>query len=114
MAVDRLDYSPSLLRAGHLRVAQHLQCHRIEVCGKTGTAQNRGKDHSAFMGFAPKDDPRIAVAVYVENGGFGAVYGVPIGALIMEQYLTGTLSETSEKKANDIQQRTIYYGDQER
>ena len=86
----------------------------IEVCGKTGTAQNRGKDHSAFMGFAPKDDPRIAVAVYVENGGFGAVYGVPIGALIMEQYLTGTLSETSEKKANDIQQRTIYYGDQER
>ena len=54
----------------------------IEVCGKTGTAQNRGKDHSAFMGFAPMDNPKIAVAVYVENGGFGAVYGVPIGALI--------------------------------
>ncbi|MBR5149356.1 MAG: penicillin-binding protein 2 [Bacteroidaceae bacterium] len=86
----------------------------IEVCGKTGTAQNRGKDHSAFMGFAPMNDPKIAVAVYVENGGFGAVYGVPIGALIMEKYLTGTLSEASEKKANDLQQRVIYYGNQER
>ncbi|MBO7267256.1 MAG: penicillin-binding protein 2 [Bacteroidaceae bacterium] len=86
----------------------------FEVCGKTGTAQNRGKDHSAFMGFAPMHDPKIAVAVYVENGGFGAVYGVPIGALIMEKYLTGTLSEESEKKANDIQQRVIYYGNQER
>jgi penicillin-binding protein 2 len=86
----------------------------IEVCGKTGTAQNRGKDHSAFMGFAPMNDPKIAVAVYVENGGFGAVYGVPIGALIMEKYLTGSLSETSEQKAKDIQQRVIYYGNQER
>ena len=86
----------------------------IEVCGKTGTAQNKGKDHSAFMGFAPMNDPKIAVAVYVENGGFGAVYGVPIGALIMEKYLTGTLSEESEKKAYNIQQRTIYYGNQER
>ena len=86
----------------------------IEVCGTTGTAQNRGKDHSAFMGFAPMNDPKIAVAVYVENGGFGAVYGVPIGALIMEKYLTGTLSETSEQKAKDIQQRVIYYGNQER
>ena len=86
----------------------------IEVCGKTGTAQNRGKDHSAFMGFAPMHDPKIAVAVYVENGGFGAVYGVPIGALIMEKFLTGALSEESEKKAKDIQQRVIYYGNQER
>ena len=86
----------------------------IEVCGKTGTAQNRGKDHSAFMGFAPMHDPKIAVAVYVENGGFGAVYGVPIGALIMEKFLTGTLSEESEKRAKDIQQRVIYYGNQER
>ncbi len=86
----------------------------IEVCGKTGTAQNRGKDHSAFMGFAPMDNPKIAVAVYVENGGYGAVYGVPIGALIMEKYLTGTLSEESEKKAENIQQREIYYGSQER
>lgn len=65
----------------------------IEVAGKTGTAQNpHGKDHSAFMGFAPYNDPKIAVAVYVENAGFGATYGVPIGSLIIEKYLNGEIS----------------------
>ncbi|MCH5232458.1 MAG: penicillin-binding protein 2 [Muribaculaceae bacterium] len=65
----------------------------IEVCGKTGTAQNpHGKDHSVFMGFAPYHDPKIAVAVYVENAGFGATYGVPIGSLIMEKYLKGEIA----------------------
>lgn len=83
----------------------------IEVCGKTGTAQNRGHDHSAFMGFAPMNSPRIAVVAYIENGGFGAVYGVPIGALIMEQYLNRSLSPSSEKKAQVIQNRHIKYGD---
>lgn len=77
------------------------------VCGKTGTAQNRGHDHSAFMGFAPMDSPRIAVAVYVENGGFGATYGVPIGKLIMEQYLNGKLSPASEAQAASFQRRHI-------
>jgi len=83
----------------------------IEVCGKTGTAQNRGKDHSIFMGFAPKDDPQIAVAVYVENGGFGATFGVPIGALIMEQYINGELSPESQAKVDYIRERPIYYDD---
>ncbi len=65
----------------------------IEVCGKTGTAQNpHGRDHSAFMGFAPYRNPQIAVCVYVENAGFGATYGVPIGSLIIEKYLTGKIS----------------------
>ena len=65
----------------------------LEVCGKTGTAQNpHGKDHSAFMGFAPLSNPRIAVAVYVENAGFGATYGVPIGSLIIEKYLNGSIA----------------------
>lgn len=65
----------------------------IEVCGKTGTAQNpHGKDHSVFMGFAPYHDPQIAVAVYVENAGFGATFGVPIGSLIIEKYLKGEIS----------------------
>ena len=82
-----------------------------EVCGKTGTAQNRGHDHSVFMGFAPMDKPRIAVSVYVENGGFGNVYGVPIGALIMEQYLNGKLSASSEAKATHFQNMHIKYGD---
>ena len=86
----------------------------LDVCGKTGTAQNRGKDHSAFMGFAPMDNPKIAVSVYVENGGWGATYGVPIGALIIEKYLNGKLSPQSEVKANDIQMRRIDYGIHER
>ena len=86
----------------------------LDVCGKTGTAQNRGKDHSAFMGFAPMHNPKIAIAVYVENGGFGATYGVPIGALLMEKYLNGKLSEESEAKAEEISKKVIYYGTDER
>lgn len=81
-----------------------------EVCGKTGTAQNRGQDHSIFMGFAPKDNPRIAISVYVENGGYGADFGVPIGALMMEQYINGKLSPESETKATAFQNRHITYG----
>ena len=102
--------------AGMRKAVLNGTCHAanipgIEVCGKTGTAQNRGHDHSAFMGFAPMNSPRIAVVAYIENGGFGAVYGVPIGALIMEQYLNGSLSPSSEKKAQVIQNRHIKYGD---
>jgi penicillin-binding protein 2 len=80
------------------------------VCGKTGTAQNRGQDHSVFMGFAPMDNPKIAIAVYVENGGFGATYGVPIGSLMMEQYINGKLSPMSEAQASVYQSRRIAYG----
>jgi penicillin-binding protein 2 len=84
------------------------------VCGKTGTAQNRGQDHSVFMGFAPMNSPKIAIAVYVENGGFGADYGVPIGALMMEQYIKGKLSPSSEKRAEEFQKRHIAYGSRNR
>ncbi len=84
------------------------------VCGKTGTAQNRGQDHSVFMGFAPMNNPKIAIAVYVENGGFGAEYGVPIGSLMMEQYIKGKLSAYSEQRAIDYQQRRIAYGSRNR
>ena len=67
------------------------------MCGKTGTAENpHGKDHSAFIGFAPYHNPKVSICVYVENGGFGATYGVPIGKLMMEKYLTGELSEASK------------------
>ncbi len=65
----------------------------IRVCGKTGTAQNpHGKDHSIFMAFAPKDNPRIAISVYVENGGFGSTYAAPIASLMIEKYLKGKIS----------------------
>ena len=86
----------------------------VEACGKTGTAQNRGKDHSVFMGFATKKNPRIAIAVYVENGGFGATYGVPIGAMMMDQYLHGKLSPENEKLAEEFSKRVIYYSNEER
>ncbi|MGC6469825.1 MAG: penicillin-binding protein 2 [Flavobacteriales bacterium] len=64
----------------------------ITVCGKTGTAQNpHGEDHSIFIGFAPKDQPKIALAVYVENGGWGSTWAVPIGSLMIEKYLNDTI-----------------------
>lgn len=111
--VDRRWYEYAV--AGMRKAVLSGTCHAanlpgIEVCGKTGTAQNRGHDHSAFMGFAPMENPRIAVAVYVENGGYGTAYGVPIGALIMEQYLNGKLSPESEKKAEAYQNKRISYG----
>ena len=84
---------------------------QIEVCGKTGTAENpHGKDHSAFIGFAPRSKPRIAVAVYVENGGFGAHFGVPIGRVMMEYYLRdGKLSGAGEAVASSMEHRSISY-----
>jgi len=61
----------------------------IIICGKTGTAQNpHGKDHSIFVAFAPKDNPQIAIAVYVENAGFGSTFAAPIASLMIEEYLT--------------------------
>lgn len=71
----------------------------IASCGKTGTAQNpHGKDHAIFIGFAPADNPQIAVAVVVENAGFGATWAAPVASLMMEQYLTGKISRTALQK----------------
>ncbi len=86
----------------------------FEACGKTGTAQNRGHDHSVFMGFAPMNEPRIAIAVYVENGGFGADFAVPIAKVLFEQYITGHLSKAAEADAAALQHRRIGYGDSSR
>ena len=77
----------------------------LDICGKTGTAQNpRGADNSVFICFAPMDHPRIAIAAYVENGGFGATYAAPIASLMVEKYLNGEVSrpglERSMKEAN--------------
>ena len=73
------------------------------VCGKTGTAENAGKDHSAFIGFAPMNHPKIAIAVYVEHGGFGADVAAPIAGLIMEKYLKGKLSPKSLALAKRVE-----------
>ena len=65
----------------------------LDVCGKTGTAQNPiGRDHSTFLSFAPKDNPKIAISVYVEHGGFGATAALPIASLLEELYLTDTIT----------------------
>jgi penicillin-binding protein 2 len=81
------------------------------VCGKTGTAQNKGKDHSIFMGFAPMNKPKIAIAVYVENAGFGATWAVPIASVLMEKYLKGTLSPERMKTVDEISNTNlIQYG----
>jgi penicillin-binding protein 2 len=65
----------------------------IIVCGKTGTAQNsQGEDHSVFIAFAPKVDPKIAIAVYIENAGFGATYAAPVASLMIEKYIKGEIT----------------------
>lgn len=78
---------------GTVRFSGNMDPEGIELCGKTGTAQNpHGRDHSVFMGFAPKDNPKIAVCCFVENAGFGATFGVPIGTLVIEKYLNDSIS----------------------
>ncbi len=72
------------------------------VCGKTGTSQNRGKDHSVFFGFAPRNNPKIAIAVFVENGGWGGETATPIAGLLIEKYLNKVVSEASKEKEKRI------------
>ena len=87
-------------------------CHKadipdIMVCGKTGTVQNKGKDHSVFMAFAPKDDPKVAISVIVENGGWGADFAVPIGRLMIEKYVNGSIAESSRWMEDNMKKNTI-------
>jgi penicillin-binding protein 2 len=80
----------SVMTAGTGRA---VQIEGVEMCGKTGTAQNpHGEDHSVFVCFAPKDNPKICVAVLVENAGFGAAWAAPIASLVMEKYLKGKIT----------------------
>ena len=73
-----------------------------KICGKTGTIENPERDHSAFIGFAPMEQPKIAIAVYVEHGGFGADMAAPMAALVIETYLKGKLSDAARKKSEKI------------
>lgn len=95
------DAMENAVKNGTGRVAA---CDSITVCGKTGTIQNpHGLDHSAFFAFAPKENPKIAILVYVENGEWGASYGAPIAGLLIEKYLTGKIAP--RKKA--LEQRML-------
>ena len=88
------------------------QVEGIEICGKTGTSENsikivdgikvQAKDHSILIAFAPKDNPKIAIAVFVENGGFGSTIAAPITSLLIEKYLNGSISEANKYRERNI------------
>lgn len=80
----------------------------ISLCGKTGTVQNsHGDHHSVFAGFAPKDHPKIAIAVVVENAGFGATYGCPIASLMVEKYLNDTIADNRLAKQKKMMETNL-------
>lgn len=90
--VDGMDL---VVNGGRGSTARNAKIEGITVCGKTGTAENpHGNDHSIFIAFAPKDKPEIAIAVYVENQGFGTTYAAPIASLMIEKYLSGEVKRT--------------------
>ena len=83
----------------------------IEICGKTGTSENyavvNGKrikleDHSILVAFAPKDNPKIALAIFVENGGYGSTIAAPIASLLIEQYLNGEISKATQYREKNM------------
>ncbi len=94
----------------NMGTAAGLRVEGIEICGKTGTAENFAKingkriqmeDHSIFVAFAPKDNPKIAIAIMIENGGYGATIAGPIASLMIEKYLRGKITRT------DLEKRTL-------
>jgi len=100
-SIDTANYRPIVdgmdlvINGGPGSTARNAKIQGITVCGKTGTAENpHGNDHSIFIAFAPKEDPKIAIAVYVENQGFGTTYAAPIASLMIEKYLTGEVKRT--------------------
>ena len=78
--------------------ARNVRMDSIKVCGKTGTVQNAGKNHSVFLAFAPKDNPRIAIAAVVENSGYGATWAAPVASLMIEKYLTNKVKRPDLEK----------------
>ena len=111
--IDKSHFKPminGLFDVYNFGTAAGLRVEGIEICGKTGTAENFAKingkrtqleDHSIFVAFAPKDNPKIAIAILVENGGFGSVIAGPIASLMIEKYLKGKITRT------DLEKRTV-------
>jgi penicillin-binding protein 2 len=90
--------------------AWNLKVEGLDICGKTGTAENKIrvagktyqlKDHSIFVAFAPRDNPKIAIAVFIENSGYGATWAGPIATLMIEKYINGKISRT------DLEERML-------
>ena len=95
MRIDQEHYEPvieGMARVTTIGTAKLAYIPDIELCGKTGTSQNKGKDHSVFFAFAPRVNPKIAIAVYVENAGFGGDIAAPIASLMIEQYINKEIS----------------------
>lgn len=85
------------------RLSQSIRIDSVIICGKTGTVQNpHGADHSAFVAFAPKNNPRIAIAVFIQNAGFGATYAAPIAGLVMEKYLNDSIAPRRRELAQRL------------
>lgn len=115
--IDRVYFDPvkngmeQAVWGGAGSTARVAQIPGIQVCGKTGTAQNpHGKDHSIFMAFAPKDDPQIAISVYVENAGFGATWAAPIASLMIEKFLNDSIPTGRLPLEQRIIEADLIYG----
>ena len=88
--------------------ARSAQIDSISLCGKTGTVENKSfNDHSVFIGFAPKENPQIAIAVYVEYGTWGGTWAAPIASVMIEQYLNKKLSDKGTIKKKRIESAII-------
>jgi penicillin-binding protein 2 len=116
IAIDTANFSLVIrgmelaVNGGPGRTAGIAQLQGITVCGKTGTAQNpHGKDHSVFVAFAPKENPKIAISVYVEHGEWGASYAAPIASLLIEKYLTDSISPGRKWVENRILTGNLLY-----
>ena len=113
-AIDRRYFDPvveGMYGAVHLPngTARRAKIDSVEVCGKTGTSQNpHGKDHAVFIGFAPKDNPKIAISVFLENSGFGGTWAAPTASLLIEKYLTGQGSASRRWLEDQVKEFTVY------
>ena len=108
--IDKQHFKPvieGLAEVYNSGTARRLQIPDIAICGKTGTVENAAsvdgesvklKDHSVFLAYAPKENPKIVVAVFIENGGFGATWAGPIASLMIEKYLKGEITRTDLEK----------------
>ena len=113
-AIDRRYFDPvveGMYGAVHLPngTARRAKIDSVEVCGKTGTSQNpHGKDHAVFIGFAPKDNPKIAISVFLENSGFGGTWAAPTASLLIEKYLTCKISASRRWLEDQVKEFTVY------
>ena len=102
-SIDEMYFNPIIdgmksVVAGEEGTARNCKIPDYEICGKTGTAQNpHGEDHSIFIAFAPKENPKIAIAVYVENGGWGSTWAAPIASLMIEKYLKKEITNKAQE-----------------